>query len=198
MYIDQAHMKLVAGATGFSPLRDDLAMPMKMLMGMAGLVLLMACANVASLLLVRAAGRVREMSVRYALGARRQRVVQQLLVDGLLLGVVGGAFGLLLAQPVAELLIHRIQGLNPGDAPYSSQIDLRLLLVTLAITVVTSILFSLVPALQFWRPNLMPCAQAANGHELRWRAVAAAALSGSADRAQRIYCWQPRASSCAR
>jgi putative ABC transport system permease protein len=155
-YIDQARMKLVAGATGFSPLRDGLEMPMKVLMGMAGLVLLMACANVASLLLVRAASRVREMSVRYALGARRQRVVQQLLVEGLLLGVVGGAFGLLLAQPVAELLIHRIQGLNPGDAPYSSQIDLRLLLVTLAITVVTSMVFSLAPALQFWRPNLMP------------------------------------------
>jgi putative ABC transport system permease protein len=155
-YIDQARMKLVSGATGFSPLRDDLETPMKVLMGMGALVLLMACANAAGLLLVRAAARVREMSIRYALGAKRQRIVQQLLVEGLLLGLGGGGLGLLLAQPVAELLIRRIQGLNTGDAPYSSQIDLRLLLVALAITVATSLIFSLAPALQFWRPNLMP------------------------------------------
>jgi putative ABC transport system permease protein len=155
-YIDHARMKLVNGATGFSPLRDSLAMPMKVLMGMGALVLLMACANVAGLLLVRAAGRVREMSVRYALGAKRQRIVQHLLMEGLLLGLVGGALGLLLAQPVAELLIRRIQGLNTGDAPYSSHIDLRLLLITLAVTLATSLIFSLAPALQFWRPNLMP------------------------------------------
>ncbi len=71
-------------------------------------------------------------------------------------GLAGGGLGLLLAQPVAELLIRRIQGLNTGDAPYSSQIDLRLLLITLAITLATSLIFSLAPALQFWRPNLMP------------------------------------------
>jgi predicted permease len=155
-YIDHARMKLLSGATGFSPLRDDLETPMKVLMGMGALVLLMACANVAGLLLVRAAGRLREMSVRYALGAKRQRIVQHLLMEGLLLGLVGGALGLLLAQPVAELLIRRIQGLNTGDAPYSSHIDLRLLLITLAVTLATSLIFSLAPALQFWRPNLMP------------------------------------------
>jgi predicted permease len=155
-YIDKSYIKLLSGATGFSPRRDDLAMPMKVLLGMGGLVLLMACANIASLLLVRAAGRVREMSVRYALGARRSRIVQHLLLEGLLLGLVGGAFGLLLAQPIAALLIRRIQGLNTGDAPYSSQIDLRLLLITLAITIATSLIFSFAPALQFWRPNLMP------------------------------------------
>ena len=155
-FIDHANMKLLSGATGFSPLRDTLETPMKVLMGMAALVLLMACANLASLLLVRAAGRVREMSVRYALGARRQRVIQQLVVEGLLLGLVGGGLGLLLAHPVAALLIGRIQGLNVGDAPYSSEIDLRLLLITLAITLGTSLVFSLAPALQFWRPNLMP------------------------------------------
>ncbi len=155
-YVDQARMKLLSGAIGFSPLRDGLETPMKVLMGMGALVLLMACANVASLLLVRAAARVREMSVRYALGAKRHRIVQQLLVEGLLLGLAGGALGLLLAQPVAELLVRRIQGLNMGDAPYSSQIDLRLLLMALAITLATSLVFSLAPALQFWRPNLMP------------------------------------------
>ncbi|MGA9720575.1 MAG: ABC transporter permease [Acidobacteriaceae bacterium] len=162
-YIDHARVKLLSGATGFSPLRDTLETPMKVLMGMGALVLLMACANVAGLLLVRAAGRVREMSVRYALGAKRQRIVQHLLMEGLLLGLVGGALGLLLAQPVAELLIRRIQGLNTGDAPYSSHIDLRVLLIALAITLATSLLFSLAPALQFWRPNLMPALKQQTG-----------------------------------
>jgi predicted permease len=161
-YVDRAYMKLVSGATGFSPLRDTLAAPMKVLMGMAGLVLLMACANVASLLLVRAASRVREMSVRYALGAKRRRIVEQLLVEGLMLGLAGGALGLVLTEPVAELLIRRIQGLNPGDAPYSAQVDLRLLLITLAITLTTSIIFSVAPALEFWRPNLAPALKQQN------------------------------------
>jgi putative ABC transport system permease protein len=161
-FIDRAHMKLLSGATGFSPLRDSINTPVKVLMGMAALVLLMACANVASLLLVRAAGRIREMSVRYALGARRYRILQQLLLEGLLLGIAGGGFGLLLSQPVGELLIRRIQGLNPGDAPYSSVIDLQLLLITIAVTLVTSITFSLAPAVQFWRPNLLPALKQQN------------------------------------
>ena len=155
-YVDHARMKLLNGATGFSPLRDTLDTPIKVLMGMAGLVLLMACANVAGLLLVRAAGRVREMSVRYALGARRHRIVQQLVAEGLLLGLTGGGLGIALAHPVAELLIRRIQGLSPGEAPYSADLDLRLLLIALAITLATSLLFSLAPAVQFLRPNLMP------------------------------------------
>jgi putative ABC transport system permease protein len=161
-FIDRAHMKLLSGATGFSPLRDSINTPVKVLMGMAALVLLMACANVASLLLVRAAGRIREMSVRYALGARRYRILQQLLLEGLLLGIAGGGFGLLLSQPVGELLIRRIQGLNPGDAPYSSVIDPQLLLITIAVTLVTSITFSLAPAVQFWRPNLLPALKQQN------------------------------------
>lgn len=155
-YVERASLKLLPGATGFSPIRDQLDTPVKVLMGMAALVLLMACANAAGLLLVRAAGRVREMSIRYALGAKRRRIIQQLLIEGLLLGLAGGGLGLLLAQPVSALLIRRIQGLSPGEPPFSASLDLRLLLVTFAVTLLTSLLFSLAPASQFLHPNLLP------------------------------------------
>ncbi len=155
-FVSQSHFSLVDGSTGFSPMRDNIATPLKVLMGLAGLVLLMACANVASLLLVRAAGRAREMSIRYALGARRARVLRQLLAEGLMLGIAGGALGIALAQPIAAFLIRRMQGQTPGEMPYSSHPDLRLLAISFAVTVLISLLFSFAPALQFWRPNLGP------------------------------------------
>ena len=120
---------------------------------MVGLVALMACANVGSLLLVRGAGRIREMSVRYALGAKQKRVIQQLLVEGLLLGLAGGLFGMLLAPRVSAVLITMIWGGGTGDLPFSAKPDLRIMLFNCGLALLASLLFSLAPALQFWRPD---------------------------------------------
>ncbi len=114
-FVAKSHLLLLDGAKGFSPLRHDAETPLLIVMAMVGLVALMACANVGSLLLVRAAARLREMSVRYALGAKRNRVVQQLLVEGLLLGLTGGVLGIFLAPPISAVLITMIWG-GPGMA----------------------------------------------------------------------------------
>ena len=144
-------------------------------MAMVGLVALMACTNVGSLLLVRAAGRLREMSVRYALGAKRKRVIQQLLVEGLLLGLAGGTLGIILAPQISSILIKMMSGGSGMELPFSSHVDLRILLFNFTLTVLASLLFSLAPAVQFWRPNLAPALKQqviAGGGPLRFRRIA--------------------------
>ena len=121
---------------------------------MAGLLVAMCAINVATLLLLRAAGRAREMSMRYALGAKRGRIVSQLLVEGGLLGVAGGAAGMALAPVAATLLVRMVTSAEPGSEPYSTSIDGRVLLFTLAICVVTSLVFSVAPVFHFLRPDL--------------------------------------------
>jgi predicted permease len=155
-FLTNSHLLLLDGAKGFSPLRKDLRTPLLVLMGMVGLVVLMACANVASLLLVRAAGRVREMSIRYALGAERSRVVRQLLTEGLMLGFLGGALGVTLAPVVSAVLQRGIVGSGNETLPFSNHPDLRILGFSFALAFVVSVLFSLAPVIQFWRPNLIP------------------------------------------
>jgi putative ABC transport system permease protein len=154
-FLTNSHLLLIDAAKGFSPLRDNLRTPLLVLMAMVGMVLLMACANVASLLLVRAAGRVREMSVRYALGAERSRVVRQLLTEGLLLGFMGGALGIALAPAVSAVLQRGIIGGGNDTLPFSNQPDLRILAFNFGLALAVSVLFSLAPVAQFWRPNLM-------------------------------------------
>jgi putative ABC transport system permease protein len=150
----QSHLRLTDGDQGFSPLRESIRAPLVIVMSMVGLVMLMACVNVASLLLVRAAGRMREISLRYALGAGRGRIVQQLLIEGLLLGLAGGALGLVLAPQVSALLLRRMLTYISGDLPFSAQPDLRIFAFNFGLAIVVSLLFSLAPALQFWRPDL--------------------------------------------
>jgi len=155
-FLNHSRLKLLDGSMGFSPLRENIRTPLLIVMGMVGLVILMACANVAGLLLVRAAGRVREISVRYALGAERRRIAQQLLVEGLLLGVVGGSVGLLLAPSVSGLLARRLSSDPQTAMAFSSYPDLRIFAFNFGLAFAASLLFSLMPMFEFWRPDLTP------------------------------------------
>jgi len=153
-FISRAHLNLDSGAKGFSPYRDDLRMPLFIMMGMVLLVMAMAVVNVAGLLLVRSAGRVREFSMRFALGATNWQIFRQLLAEGLLLGISSAAFGLILAPQALRALIAWMAGRHP-DSAFSAALDWRVLLFTSAVALTASLLFSLAPALQFWNPRLV-------------------------------------------
>jgi len=153
-YVDKSTLLVKDDSMGFSPSRMDLTTPLIILLSMAGLLIAMCTLNVATLLLLRSAARVREMSMRYALGARSSRIVRQLLIEGGLLGVAGAAGGLALSPVLALTLVRLLTAANPGSEPYSSAMDVRVLLFTLALSLLVSLLFSIAPALHFLRPDL--------------------------------------------
>jgi predicted permease len=153
-FLDDARLKVVDDSTGFSPERGELRNPLIILMSMAGLLVAMCAINVATLLLLRAAARTREMSMRYALGATRSRIVSQLLVEGGMLGIFGAAAGVALAPLVAKMVVRLMTNSDPGQEPYSSALDMRVLFFALGVTLVTGLLFSLAPVIHFLRPDL--------------------------------------------
>ncbi len=146
-------LEVLPGGQGRSYLRRQLETPVLLLLALTAGVLLIACANVANLLIARAAARDKEMAVRLALGAGRFRLVRLLLVESLILAALGAVFGTALAFVTNRLLF----GLLPSEASslkLSASPDLRVLLFTAAVATVTALVFGLVPAIQATRPAL--------------------------------------------
>jgi predicted permease len=146
-------MEVMPGSKGRSDLRRTYSKPLFALMGIVGLVLLIACSNLANLLIARASARQKEIAVRLALGAGRARLIRQLLIESLVLAAVGGALGVVLAMAIDQALIDFLPS---GHTPLSltSTPDWPVLAFTFAISLLAGAIFGLVPALQSTRPRL--------------------------------------------
>jgi predicted permease len=144
------------GSQGSSVLRKTFAEPLRVLMALVGLVLLIACANVANLLLARGAAREKEFALRLAIGAGRGRAIRQLLTESLLLAIPGAFCGFLLAQWADSVLLRMVPGAGgqPGSIRLDVHPDIRMLLFTACIAVFTSVLFGLAPTLRLTRLDL--------------------------------------------
>jgi predicted permease len=157
-------LELEPGSRGLSSIRRAFSQPLLVLLGMVGLVLLITCANLANVLLARAAAREREIAVRFSMGATRARLVRQLLSEGLLLSISGGVLGIGVAYWCCTILP---QWASSGATPIPLNLspDARVLLFSTALATLTGILFGLAPALQAARVEPVQALKA-GGHGL--------------------------------
>ncbi len=153
---DVPHIDLVSATHGLASLQKGFADPLVLLMAAVGLVLLIACINMASLTLARTAARERELAVRFALGAERWRIIRQLLTESLLVAAAGGSLGMLLAFLGASSLATFISANWYSPLDVNVRPDVRVLAFTMAIATLTGILFGLAPALRSTRVGVAP------------------------------------------
>lgn len=157
-----ANLQLTPGGRGISPLGFTFSLPLMILMGIVALVLLIACANIANMLLARGVARTREVAVRMALGASRRRIVFQLFTESALLAFVGAAAGVALAWKASAMLLHMATP-GPDPVPLNLNPDLRVLAFTLGVTVLTALLFGTLPAFRSARLEFTPALKDGRG-----------------------------------
>ncbi len=165
--IQNSTVGLFPGAGGISGLRLRYSTPLQMLMAIVGMVLLIACANVGSLLLARSASRKAEISLRMALGATRPRIIRQLFTECMLLALFGGVLGIVLSHWGVKLLVSLVA----RDAPLDTRPDLFILVFTAIVSLVSGVLFGLVPALRSSKLDLASAMKEkakTGGGRLRW------------------------------
>jgi predicted permease len=159
--IDQAWIPLTSAARGLSALREY-SLPLKILMVVVGLVLVIACANIANLLSARSANRQREIALRTAVGAGRARLFRQLLTESLLLACLGGGLGFLFASWASRAILASISA-GPEPLPLNVAPDARLLAFTFLISLATAVLFGTLPALRSTRVDLAEAFKSGRG-----------------------------------
>ena len=146
---------LTSAHNGVPTFRESAGTPLYILMAMVGLVLLIACANVANLLVARGIGRQKEVAIRLALGASRSDVIRQLLAESLVLAILGACAGLLVSAWTSTLLVDAMPG-DGGVTSLNASLDSRTIAFTFAIALITGIGFGLLPSIQATRPNVYP------------------------------------------
>ena len=163
-------IEVTPGARGQSSIHEEAKAPLAMLFGVTGVVLLIACANIANLLLARSAARKGEMALRLSIGASRGQLVRQLLVESCLLAMLGGLAGLI----VAKATLNLIWSMLPSDASstLTFSIEPSIMLFAGALSILTGVLFGLFPALQTTRPDLAATLKGLSGQSSSTRSAA--------------------------